>query len=100
MSSQTRLSRDNVPPLLFWGDLAKGRHNQRRLPTDFSIQKSEGIPTIKVHGFRRKKSGGQESKSPSLDFSKWGFALGGVQSGMDLGGRIEGKSVGAEHAFD
>jgi hypothetical protein len=42
----------------------------------------------------------QKSKSPSLDFSKRGFALGGVQSGMKLGGRIEGKSVGAEHAFD
>ena len=36
----------------------------------------------------------------TLDFSKWGFALGGVQSGMKLEDRIEGKSVGADHAFD
>jgi hypothetical protein len=31
---------------------------------------------------------------------KVGLCLGGVQSGMKLGGRIEGKSVGADHAFD
>ena len=48
----------------------------------------------------RRQSGDPESKSPSLDFSKRGFALGGPQSGVELGGRIVGKSVGEKYALD
>ena len=39
-------------------------------------------------------------QEPHPRFLKVGLCLGGVQSGMKLGGRIEGKSVGADHAFD
>ena len=39
-------------------------------------------------------------QEPHPRFLKVVLCLGGVQSGMKLGGRIEGKSVGADHAFD
>jgi len=68
--------------------------NEPRFATDFSIRPR------KLRWIRQQKSGGPESKSPTLDFSKVGLCLGGVQSGLKLGGRIEGKSVGADHAFD
>jgi hypothetical protein len=38
------------------------------IATDFSIH------PLKLSWIRRQKSGDPESKSPTLDFSKWGFA--------------------------
>jgi len=57
---EVRDATQSSPPLLLI--------NEPGFATDFSIRPR------KLSWIRRQKSGSSESKSPTLDFSKWGFA--------------------------
>jgi hypothetical protein len=56
------------------------------------------VPEIKLNPAA--KEWRPRKQEPHPRFLKVGLCLDGVQSGIKLGGRIAGKSVGADDAFD